>query len=399
MKVSIVVPVYNTEKYLRQCMDSILCQTLEDMEIICVDDGSTDGCPQILDAYAGCDCRIKVIHKENGGLVSARKAGLIVASGEYIGYVDSDDWIEPVMYERLYKLAHDQAADVVMCGRYEESKGSSRAVYHGFHEGRYDKEDLVKTIYPNMIVNKEFFEWGIFPGVWDKLFRRDCLKKFQLDVDDRLTMGEDAACTYPCVLNAESIYILHNCLYHYRQSANSMVRQCDSAELERRRFHILYHSVLKSLEQYKSIYDLRQQWKEYMLFLMVPRADVLYYDMEKLSYLFPFPNVKKGSNIIIYGMGVYGQRLYKFIRNTGFCNVIAAADRNFAELQRQGLPVISPNDIGNYEYHFIVIANSFAKVRNAIYDDLTNKYPDSKIYMMDENLIKSEEVFREFGLL
>ena len=103
--VSVIVPVYNTERYLAKCLDSIIAQTMRDIEIICVDDGSTDSSLEILTAYAGKDARIRVIHKENGGLVSARKAGIKAARGTYIGYVDSDDWIEPRMYERLYECA------------------------------------------------------------------------------------------------------------------------------------------------------------------------------------------------------------------------------------------------------------------------------------------------------
>ena len=95
--ISIIVPIYKVEKYIRQCVDSIINQTYEDIEIILVDDGSPDNCPQICDDYAKTDSRVKVIHKENGGIMSARKAGLKVATGEYIGFVDGDDWIEADM--------------------------------------------------------------------------------------------------------------------------------------------------------------------------------------------------------------------------------------------------------------------------------------------------------------
>ena len=250
-KISIIIPVYNTEEYLRQCLDSVLLQTFRDIEIICVDDGSTDSSPQILDSYKAHDSRIKVIHKENTGLVAARKTGLAAATGKYIGYVDSDDWIEPMMYEKLYKLVSKQTVDVAMCGRYEESENYRKAVYHGFDEGRYEKKALCNIIYPNMIVNKYFFEWGIFPGVWDKLFHRECLEKFQMSVDERLRMGEDAACVYPCLLQVDSIYILHECLYHYRQTDSSMVKSITDMELERQRFHLLYHSVLNVISKYK----------------------------------------------------------------------------------------------------------------------------------------------------
>ncbi len=105
-KVSVVVPVYNVEKYLERCIESIRNQTLEDIEIILVDDGSPDNCPKICDGFAEKDSRIKVIHKKNGGLSSARNAGIYAATGEYIGYIDSDDYAEPDMFEILYDSSH-----------------------------------------------------------------------------------------------------------------------------------------------------------------------------------------------------------------------------------------------------------------------------------------------------
>lgn len=398
MIVSVIVPVYNTEVYLRQCLDSILFQTVRDIEVICVDDGSTDGSPQILDVYAATDSRVKVIHKENGGLVSARKTGLKAATGKYIGYVDSDDWIEPDMYGKLLAALTDGEADIAMCGRIENIGNTYRKVCHGFSAGRYDKRALMEMIYPGMIVNDAFFEWGIFPGVWDKLFRRECLEPFQMVVDERLTMGEDAVCTYPALLHAESICILDECLYHYRQRQVSMVRQREDAETERQRFRYLYQTGLRELEQDKKIYDLTGQWKEYLLFLMIPRADTLLKGMEKLDYLFPFPEVKRGSNIILYGLGTYGQRLYRFLEETGFCHVAACADKNYEELNRQGLDVISPEKIADLSCDVIVAANSFARVRREIKRELTERYPDKKVYVMDEALIHSEDILRAFGL-
>lgn len=396
--ISIIVPVYNTEPYLRQCLDSILCQTVGNIEVICVDDGSTDTSPQILDAYAATDSRVQIIHKKNGGLVSARKTGLKAATGEYIGYVDSDDWIEPDMYEKLLAALKDGEADIAMCGRFEDTGETCRKVCHGFPAGRYDKRALTETIFPRMIVNSAFFEWGIFPGVWDKLFCKESLEPFQMAVDERLTMGEDAACTYPALLHAESICILDECLYHYRQSPTSMVKRKTDAEVERRRFRLLYRTGLQALECGKTRYDLTDQWKEYLLFLMIPRADTLLEGMERLDYLFPFPEVRRGSNIILYGMGTYGQRLYQFIKESGFCHVAACADRNYEELTKQGIPVISPEKLADYNCDAIIVANSFAGVRWEIKKELAERYPEKKVYLMDETLIRSEDILRAFGL-
>lgn len=396
--ISVIVPIYNVEKYLPQCLESIIGQTYTELEIILVDDGSTDSCGNICDTYALRDCRIKVIHKKNGGLVSARKAGVDAASGEYVGYVDGDDWIEPDMFEWLFQTIRTENVDIAMCGRFEDTGKIRRKVYQGIPAGRYDKRKLTERVYPNMIVNGAFFEWGIFPGVWDKLFRRELLERFQMAVDERLTMGEDAACTYPCMLNADSVCILHECLYHYRQISSSMVRQRMSPGQERYQFSLLYQTVLDALVRFRGIYDLTGQWKEYLLFLMTPRADTLLEGNSELDYLFPFPGVKRGSRIILYGMGTYGQRLYKFVKETEICALVTAVDRSYAELEKQGISVEAPECIGKYDFDAIVIACSFASTRNAIYRELALSYGENKVHVMDEKLIKSKGILDAFGL-
>ena len=155
--ISIIVPIYNIASYLPTCLESILAQTYQNLEIILVDDGSTDNCAQICDTYAKKDSRIHVIHKENGGLVSARKAGMRASTGSLIAYVDGDDWIEPDMYERMYHRMFTEDVDIVMCGRYEEVGNASKEVYHGIDEGRYDKQALMQDVYPQMIVGEAFF--------------------------------------------------------------------------------------------------------------------------------------------------------------------------------------------------------------------------------------------------
>ena len=397
--ISVIVPIYNVKDYLIPCIESIINQTFTDLEIILVDDGSTDGCSEICDKYQEIDSRILVIHKENEGLVSARKAGLKAAHGSYIAYVDGDDWIEPIMYEHMYQELCRQDADIVMCGRYEDTGKISREVFHGIPEGRYGKEELINYVYPQMIVGDDFFEWMIFPGLWDKLFRRKCVEMFQYMVDNRITMGEDAACTYPCLLNADSIYIIHQCLYHYRQTTSSMVKKVQSNEIERERFCVLYQSMNKCFERYTGIFDVREQWKKYVLFLMLPRADTLYKDFENLEYLFPFYQVKKGSSIILYGAGTYGQRLYKYLKKSRFCSVSAWVDRNYIQLSEMGLEVVNPLVIPQKKCNVIVIANTYKKSRTLLYQELCEKYPEKRIYTIDEKCIFTQETMRAFGLM
>lgn len=397
--ISVIVAVYNVENYLKQCIESICRQTYRDLEIILVDDGSSDGSGKICDLYQKEDARITVIHKVNGGLVSARKAGLRVSHGRYIAYLDGDDWIEDTMYERLMSCILKFDVDVAMCGRYEDIGKHSKAVYHGIGEGKYEKKQMSESIYPRMIVNKAFFKWGIFPGVWDKLFKRECIEPFQMEVDDRIQMGEDAVCVYPCLLNVKSIYILQECLYHYRQTVGSMVRQVPDYEQERMRFSILYQAGMKQFERYQHVFDCREQWEKYILFLMIPRADGLYRGFSELSWLFPFPKVKRGMRIVLYGAGIYGQRLYEYIKKTNFCESVLWVDGNYMVFQKMGLDVVPPNNIQIEMIDQIVVALSYAEPRTALYYELVEKYGSEKISVIDESVVFSTDTKRAFGIL
>lgn len=397
--ISVIVPIYNVSYYIRQCIDSICCQTYKNLEIILIDDGSTDDCPEICDEYKQKDARIVVIHKENGGLVSARKAGIQIARGDYITYVDGDDWIEPDMYEKLYSKMAESNADIVMCGHFHDTGSTSKELYHDIPNGYYGKKQLLESVYPEMIVGRTFFDDKIYPNLWDKLFKRDSIMQYQMAVDERLKMGEDAACAYPALLNAGSIYVIRECLYHYRQTLTSMTKSIQDYTQEREQFRILYSSVDKSFEKYKNIADLREQWLKYVLFLMISRADGLYRGYKELDFLFPFSSVEKGCNIILYGAGTYGQRLYNYLKKTRFCKVVLWVDRNYVELRKMGLDVENPSKLETSGCDTVVIAITYDAPRKGLYRELVKKYPAKKIHMIDEQLICSEETKKAFGLI
>lgn len=223
MKYSIIVPIYKVELYLDECINSVLNQSYEDFELILVDDGSPDKCPQICDDYASKDDRIKVVHKKNGGLVSARKAGLEMASGDYILCLDGDDTIEQVCLKNIEEILNVWHADVVAFGSYRCCESVKKEYsLTTYRIGFYDRTQLEREIFPVLISDRCGKR---FPAtVWGKAIKRELCIQFQNDVDSRISMGEDIACIYPLMSHIKSLYISEKCFYNYRIIKTSMTR-------------------------------------------------------------------------------------------------------------------------------------------------------------------------------
>lgn len=224
-KLSVIVPVYNTEKYLRECIDSVLAQTFTDFELILVDDGSTDGSGVICDEYADKDPRIKVIHQENGGVTRARKCGVRNACGLYLGFVDSDDWIHPEMYAQMIEKCVETGADISICDVYLEYGTRTEVIASLAEEGFYTKTDLRDKIYPGMVMNIHYRRPGIIGSSCNKIYHRNVVDKVFWQIDDNFVFAEDALFTYAAMLESESVYVLRNNLYHYRQHLASATHQ------------------------------------------------------------------------------------------------------------------------------------------------------------------------------
>lgn len=225
--ISIIVPIYKVEKYLEKCLNSILAQTYKNIEIILVDDGSSDNCPAICNSCAEKDNRVKVIHKQNGGLINARKSGLEIAKGEYIGFVDGDDWIEPDMYSLFAQIIEKYSPDMVLSDFYYDNGTTLENSNQLFEQEFYDKNDLKNKLYPKMLFSGTYYKFGVNPCCWSKLYKKELLEKNLHLVDGRIKMGEDAAFTYPCLLDAESVATVKKPQYHYIINPNSMTKSYD----------------------------------------------------------------------------------------------------------------------------------------------------------------------------
>ena len=230
MLFSVIVPIYNIEKYLSRCIDSVLAQSFNDYELILVDDGSPDNCPAICDEYAKKDERIKVIHKENGGLVSARQAGISVAVGEYVFHLDGDDAMCEGALMSAWEIINEHHPDIVSFSyrRYLDGE-MGEVVDEIVDEGLYLGEDIEKKLYPNLLSNENMK--NLFYFIWGKAIKRELATKHQHNVNRAISLGEDLCCSVPCYLDARSVYMSRKVAYLYTIRGDSITTHFKTSQI------------------------------------------------------------------------------------------------------------------------------------------------------------------------
>lgn len=386
--VSIIVPVYNVSQYLRKCIESIINQTYVDLELVLVDDGSTDESSQICDDYRKKDSRIIVIHKKNEGLVRARKTGLENASGRYICYVDGDDWIEPDMIECLLADMEEADADLVVSNLFFDFECFSQHTQSKFDAGLYNTKEII----PKMLYTDEFYEFGISQFACSKLFRRDILIDVQMNVDDRIKCGEDVAVTYPYILLTQKVYISDYTGYHYIQRIGSMVDSYDSDELVRNK--ILIKSLQKVFESSSYSSVLYDQLNQYAKNLLLTRYISFFDSLQDGDILMPYGGISTDSRIVIYGAGKMGQSVYRYLNNVKSIEIVDWLDKNFIVYQKMNKEIHDPvylRNISEDEYDFILIAVNSQKALRSIRSYLENGGINTdKIRCLNDNFISEK---------
>lgn len=245
--ISVVIPVYNVEKYIKRCVDSVINQTHSALEIILVDDGSPDDSPQICDDYAKEDSRIKAIHKTNGGLSSARNAGMEIMTGKYLFFLDSDDWLEPDGLERLYKVAEQHQVDFV---RYrairtgwpgaEENIPCCVEEIRELSEGLYDRKRIIEEIYPRLLATSKL-TMGAVVGACGSLYRSAFINSYHLRFYEDVKFSEDLIFSANVVKAANSFYFLDSPgTYHYFYNPDSISKSFRKGRWDACR-KIIYH--------------------------------------------------------------------------------------------------------------------------------------------------------------
>jgi len=239
--ISIIVPVYNAEKYLKQCVDSLINQTYNNLEIILLDDGSTDNSPALCDEYAKNDNRIKVVHKSNSGVSDTRNKGIEIALGEYIGFVDSDDWLEPDAYEFLLNNAITYGADISACGamcqkddlsffKIDEECWSTPTLFEGKNKVNF----ILDSYYTSYVI-------------WNKIYKAEIIKNIKMDTS--MKIAEDSVFLYNCVKGCKKIVVENSPKYYYRYSSSSAIHTLGDRDNDRFKYmDIVYNEEMKTKE-------------------------------------------------------------------------------------------------------------------------------------------------------
>ncbi|SHI37732.1 Glycosyltransferase involved in cell wall bisynthesis [Anaerovibrio lipolyticus DSM 3074] len=396
-KVSVIVPVYNVEKYLRRCLDSILAQTYENLEILLLDDGSSDNSYEIMSEYAQKDSRIKIFKCEHKGIATVRKNGIEWATGDYVGFVDSDDWIEPDMYSSLYNIMVDNDCDLVSSDvSVHGVDGNEWIDYDNYKAGLYT--DLERDIFPTLIHDFSVGMKGMRCYLVSKLFRTSKLKKVIEKIDPRVFYCEDEMILYRYCLECQSIYIMREYFYHY-------VKRTGSAELkpnenEPENMYRLFSNLKEAFEAspYRNV--LMPQLYQNAVYLNNRILRGLYdIDLgQKSSWYFSEIEKLYRHRIVIYGAGACGQALYKELWLHGHGDdIVALVDKNYDKakksdgktasefldsLKYEVKPVSFVNDI-DYDHLVVAIYNeSTAKEAIKELKEIWN-IPEEKIIWMN----------------
>lgn len=417
--ISVVIPVYNAEKYLELCLESVRNQTLKNIEIICVDDGSTDNSLSIIQEMARRDERFIVITREKSSAGEARNCGMKIAKGKYLSFLDADDFFEEDMLEKAYWKAEKSETDIVV-----------------FRSDRYDEklEDFTEsywTIKEEYLPHKNVFShsdmgqiFTCFVGwAWDKLFRTSFIRRIGLKFQNQSSIN-DLFFVYGALAKAEKISVIDEILIHKRyNNEHSITSQYSKLgewkcfynallalknqlmlwqvyeELERdyvnyalaftlwnldkfrtlREYNTVYNTIKEDglkqmgiLQRDRDFFYNENDWIQLQALVTKNAEEYRRYEMLMRSdgtYLFPFELVEKNTNVVIYGAGAVGRSYYRQIIHTGYCNVLAWVDKRYMD---KGKEVSSPCKIMRAEYSncYIVLAINSPKIVKEIQREL-----------------------------
>lgn len=394
VSVSIIIPVYNAEKYIKMCLDSIISQTYGRYEVIIVNDGSTDSSGKICDEYARINSNFRVFHIKNGGQNHARYEGLKNAKSEYILFVDSDDWIEEDYIEKLVELNGNETFDLVTSGLIFENKSENTAdrFVDGVEAGSYSKSDIFENIIDRYFFDSNSFGQGITHSLSNKLIRKSFVMPIISKINKEITICEDGAVVFGMLLEATKIRISHYCGYHYVQHNGSAIHSYKQEDLWR--LNLLRDYYLELFTQYginsKALIDNLSKF----ICLNAEKATAHSLGYEK-KYSLAVPNrilcdVKR---VIVYGAGVKGKEFINELELYDEFSIVAWADINHRLSKYKDIELITPEKICCLDFDCIFIAIMNRYIAKAVENRLVDMgIPSRKIWItqIEEKYISIE---------
>lgn len=388
--ISVIIPVYQVGAFVAHCIESVINQTYKNLEIILIDDGSTDGSGEICDQYADNDNRIKVVHQENCGLSTARNRGIELAKGEYLSFIDSDDWVDERFIKVMYEISVEAGCDIVQCGFQNVVNDCTRG----------DKREGNYTVYSARefsIATYTLLSWKCNVA-WNKLYKAALFDGIRFPIGK---IHEDEFTTYKLVWRANGIAVTNTGLYFYRQRPDSItgktysLKRLDAGEALRERE--VFYQEKGETEILNLVRMAHLEWIVWQMPLVKkygegeeePLAELerekefleknvkgnhIYKKGLKFhGYLFPFAEIPYGSRVILYGAGDVGTQYYRQIMESNYCDVVAWVDENPEKCKPLGYPVMRKNDVCWEGAEYIVVAINNDTVAMEIVNWLRNK--------------------------
>lgn len=386
--VSVIVPIYEVEKYLRKCIDSICNQTYKQLEIILVDDGSTDSCGSICDKYSKVDKRIVVIHKKNGGLSSARNAGLDVASGAYIAFVDADDFVHPQFIEILIGLCEKYECDIAQC---DFLTISEQSLILPLNSQRSLISYTGKQALHQLCIGKEDVKYIV---AWNKLYKRELFYEIRYPLGK---IHEDEFTTYRIIWKAKKMIITNQYLYYYLQRPESImgrkysVKRLDALEAFRERLDFLKENKLEKeyfatiqkyidlIERnYKALKDniendgdicailLKEKQQLEEQFPQLPVLEEVFRSRWNIDTC-PFP---QNARLVLYGAGKWGQAYYQWIIKNHWGIIIGWIDNFWNVIKNLEYPITPLDSVLSMSYDFVLVTIQSKIVQKEIIHNL-----------------------------
>lgn len=386
--ISVVIPIYNAEPYLACCIESVTRQTYRNLEILLVNDGSTDGSLQICHNYEKKDQRVRVYDQKNQGRVAARKAGVRFAEGQYISFVDADDWIAENMYEQIYERMqkNGKEPDIVAFGLIEEY-GDRRITRKEIVKADFYEAEALDRLKEHILYAEYFFGFGMLPHLCDKIFTKDILLTSGfMEVDNGIFYGEDTTSLFRVCLCSRTLQVLDITPYHYRQ--NNYTNGLRTLRVGQENFRGLYREFQISIAKQpcREVYE--RQIVFYFWFVLLLRQ---FENLQSGKCLFPYSQSVSGKKVILYGAGGFGIEVYKYIKKTGCCEITGWVDREYASRDKEELPLESPEKIQEKPFDYILITILNERASQKIKEQLEEKgIPAENIQYIGEKCLEGE---------